>query len=80
MVFLVSRSPVGSSSNSITGSLAKARAIVLCLMLEKWMDNNAKVHTYTRCCSPPDNSEGYGGCGVFVGGWVRMRGAIEKCK
>ena len=29
IVFLVSRSPVGSSSNIISGSFAKARAIVL---------------------------------------------------
>jgi len=28
MVFLVSRSPVGSSSNKISGSLARALAIV----------------------------------------------------
>ena len=39
-VFFVSRSPVGSSSSRISGSLDKARAMV------------------TRCCSPPDNSEG----------------------
>mmetsp|Transcript_34584 Transcript_34584/g.97529 ORF Transcript_34584/g.97529 Transcript_34584/m.97529 type:complete len:174 (+) Transcript_34584:418-939(+) len=40
IVFLVSKSPVGSSRSRISGSFARARAMV------------------TRCCSPPDNSEG----------------------
>mmetsp|Transcript_27293 Transcript_27293/g.89115 ORF Transcript_27293/g.89115 Transcript_27293/m.89115 type:complete len:130 (+) Transcript_27293:253-642(+) len=40
IVFLVSRSPVGSSKSSSSGLLASARAMA------------------TRCCSPPDNSDG----------------------
>jgi len=56
IVFLVSKSPVGSSRSSNSGALAKARASVLKFVGENFFFFMGAAHT--RCCSPPESSEG----------------------
>jgi hypothetical protein len=43
MVFLVSKSPVGSSKRRSSGSFAKARAIVLFKQTKKTKQNNKRI-------------------------------------